>query len=71
MTEAKSMMILERAFEPISLTPLSIDKDKRELRIHGIEPHGKADRTTHLTAHEMRLLAYRLLAEAEVVSPSK
>lgn len=61
-------MILERAFEPISLNPVSVDDRKRELRIHGQEPHGKGDRTTFLTPHEMRLLAYRLLAEAEALS---
>ena len=65
-----SNMILDRAFEPISLNPLATDGAKREMRIHGQEPHGKGDRITFLTAHEMRLLAYRLLAAAEALTPS-
>jgi hypothetical protein len=62
--------ILDRAFEPISLNPLMADDVRLELRIHGTEPHGKGDRTTLLTANEMRLLAYRLLAAAEALAPS-
>jgi len=63
-------MILDRAFEPISLNPITVDSRRLELRIHGEEPHGKGDRTTFLSAHEMRLLAYRLLVAAEALTPS-
>ncbi len=63
-------VILERAFEPISLNPLDADDARMELRIHGTEPHGKGDRFTLLTAHEMRVLAYRLLSAAETLTRS-
>ncbi len=63
-------MILERAFEPISLNPLDADDARMEFRIHGAEPYGKGDRSTLLTAHEMRVLAYRLLSAAEILARS-
>jgi hypothetical protein len=39
-----------------------------ELRIHGWGDTGKGDRTSLLSILETRLLAYRLLAEAEVLA---
>ncbi|MBI3006712.1 MAG: hypothetical protein HYY53_00160 [candidate division NC10 bacterium] len=58
------MIAIERSFEPISLE-LAAEGSKLELRIHGRAPEG--DRFTFLAAKEARLLAYRLLAEAEAI----
>jgi hypothetical protein len=41
-----------------------------ELRIHGWGDTGKGDRTSLLSELEARLLAYRLLADAETLKAS-
>lgn len=62
------MRALDRLNEPISLE-LAVGGTRLELRIHGAAPEG--DRYTYLTAKEARVLAYRLLAEAETVTAKK
>ena len=55
-------MLLERAYQPISVDPV-LDSTRLEIRIHGEKPQG--DQPAFLTVHEARILAYGLLAEAE------
>ena len=62
------MRAIDRRFQPISLTP-SVTGDWVELRIH--DDCGPKDRVTLLSASEARLLAYRLLAEVEVLGPDR
>lgn len=57
--------VIDRAVEPISLE--GGPKGSISLRIHG-SGGGQGDRFTYLTPHEMRVLAYRLLAEAEALT---
>ena len=60
-------VVIERSFEAISVREV-VDGGKLELRIHG--ESAKGDRTTFLTQREARILAFRLLAEAENIPAS-
>jgi hypothetical protein len=56
------MKVLDRAYQPISLTPV-LEGRKLEIRIHGDASRG--DQPAHLTSSEARILAFSLLVEAE------
>ena len=57
------MRVINREAEPISVTPTT--GNRLELYIYG--DHALGDRSTFLSAKEARLLAYSLLAVAEVL----
>jgi len=56
--------IIHRESEPISINPTT--GNRLELYIYG--DHALGDRSTFLSAREARLLAYSLLAAAEVLA---
>ncbi len=58
------MRVIHRESEPISINPTR--GNRLELYIYG--DHALRDRSTFLSAKEARLLAYSLLAAAEVLA---
>jgi hypothetical protein len=55
--------VIDRSYDPISISDSSRTWGRLEIRIHGIDPRG--DRVADLTAKEARLLAHGLLSEAK------